>query len=383
MTGSGPRASTSMSPRTARSGSAPWSGSIPTGKAGSRSTVHSPCREAADRTNPASGTSLDRWKVFKLSMRRASRRQTDDGKPTGGPGQLNYRVFPDSPVRSFDTFVLDGVLTNAWNHSGQHSTGRIFRISTSPIFTTRWVATPRTGAMFMSISTGCTGACTICTSVPMTHGRRDVRRRKEEYDASNTARAGPSSITASAATPRPTSTPWCCRQPGGGRSGRTGEVRGALPDAGYRQLHHGSPRPLVCDELGLAGEELVCDPSLPRRAWRFHAWDAEHGDGVLECAERSRPERYGIHDKLKGNAEYRMHFADLVHRFFFNGGVLHVSPHRQYVPARMTQIDRAIVGESARWGDTRSGAPHTCGDWLVIQDKVLSTFIRAVARISF
>ncbi len=77
----------------------------------------------ADKTNPASGTSLDRWKVFKLSMRPRFKTHTDDGKPTGGPGQLNYRVFPDSPIDAFDTFVLDGVLTNAWNHSGQHMYG--------------------------------------------------------------------------------------------------------------------------------------------------------------------------------------------------------------------------------------------------------------------
>ena len=56
-------------------------------------------------------------------MRPRFKTHTDDGKPTGGPGQLNYRVFPDSPVGTFDTFVLDGVLTNAWNHAGQHQYG--------------------------------------------------------------------------------------------------------------------------------------------------------------------------------------------------------------------------------------------------------------------
>ena len=69
------------------------------------------------------GTSLKRWKVFKLSMRPRFKTNTDDGKPTGGPTTLNYRVFPDSPITTFDTFVLDEVMTNAWNHTGQHMYG--------------------------------------------------------------------------------------------------------------------------------------------------------------------------------------------------------------------------------------------------------------------
>ena len=60
----------------------------------------------------------------------------------------------------------------------------------------------------------------------------------------------------------------------------------------------------------------------PDGLWRFHTWDAEHSleywntdQNVLGLSVS------GIHDKLKANAEYRMRFADLVHRAFFNGGV--------------------------------------------------------------
>jgi hypothetical protein len=68
------------------------------------------------------GTSLDRWKVYKLSMRPRFKDSTDDGQPTYGPRKLDYKFFSDSPIEHFDTVVLDAVLNNAWNHSGQHTT---------------------------------------------------------------------------------------------------------------------------------------------------------------------------------------------------------------------------------------------------------------------
>ena len=43
----------------------------------------------------------------------------------------------------------------------------------------------------------------------------------------------------------------------------------------------------------------------------------------------------------------------------------------------MAQIDRTIVGESARWGDTRSSTPHTRQDWVaIIENNVLDPFIQ-------
>ena len=84
----------------------------------------------------------------------------------------------------------------------------------------------------------------------------------------------------------------------------------------------------------------------------------------------------GIHDKLKANPDYRMHFADVVHRHLFNGGTLTYPHTADMYRARMAQIDRAIVGESARWGDTRSASPHTREDWLTNQNNVLTRFIQ-------
>src|SRR6185436_18741061 len=42
---------------------------------------------------------------------------------------------------------------------------------------------------------------------------------------------------------------------------------------------------------------------------------------------------------------------------------------------RANEIDRAIVGESARWGDNRVDSdPYTRGDFLVVKNGVLNNF---------
>ncbi|GAF67865.1 unnamed protein product, partial [marine sediment metagenome] len=64
------------------------------------------------------GTSLNRWKTDKLSMRPRFKAYTDDGTPTGGPTKLNYQLFRDSPTEHFDTIVLDAVLNHSWLHPG-------------------------------------------------------------------------------------------------------------------------------------------------------------------------------------------------------------------------------------------------------------------------
>ncbi|MCH8046992.1 MAG: lamin tail domain-containing protein, partial [Planctomycetes bacterium] len=74
-----------------------------------------------------------------------------------------------------------------------------------------------------------------------------------------------------------------------------------------------------------------------------------------------------FHHALRSNAEYRLLFADQLHRALFSSGALYVDPdHSQWDPehpernvpaARFVEIaesiDQALIAESARWGDVR------------------------------
>ena len=83
-----------------------------------------------------------------------------------------------------------------------------------------------------------------------------------------------------------------------------------------------------------------------------------------------------IFKRLLNNAEFRILFADQVHRHFFNDGIFYVDQaNPKYDPAfpernpaahmlmqMLQNIDTAIVCESARWGDVgpgRENTPHT------------------------
>ncbi|MDB6152862.1 MAG: hypothetical protein JWL90_1315 [Chthoniobacteraceae bacterium] len=54
---------------------------------------------------------------------------------------------------------------------------------------------------------------------------------------------------------------------------------------------------------------------------------------------------------MRHNAEFRLRVADRIQKHFFNGGALSTEASTARWQALMDQLDRAIVAESARWGD--------------------------------
>ena len=83
-----------------------------------------------------------------------------------------------------------------------------------------------------------------------------------------------------------------------------------------------------------------------------------------------------LHHKLSENAEYRQRFADRVFLHFFNNGVFTPENAEDRFLSRAKEIDLAIIGESARWGDAkRGGNPYTRNqDWLPEIEKMQSEF---------
>jgi hypothetical protein len=107
----------------------------------------------------------------------------------------------------------------------------------------------------------------------------------------------------------------------------------------------------------------------PGAGYMFFSWDAER---ILEGIANNRT---GVADtnspaflysQLRANAEFRLHFADRVHRHFFHGGALTPEAAVARWQARADEIDRAVVAESARWGDYRRDVhPWSEGPYLV------------------
>ncbi len=73
--------------------------------------------------------------------------------------------------------------------------------------------------------------------------------------------------------------------------------------------------------------------------------------------------------------EFKTLFADRVYKHFYNDGVLTPATALALLNARAAEIDRAVVGESARWGDSKVSTPFKRPTWVAAMDDVRNTFI--------
>ncbi len=118
---------------------------------------------------------------------------------------------------------------------------------------------------------------------------------------------------------------------------------------------------------------------------RFFSWDAEFSLwtdlGYLQSNDRGwanplfvngwsrrRSPLITLWNALENNRDFRMLFADRVYHHCFGDGALTDSAMRARFKRLMTRLDKAIVAESARWGDAAWGQeddPRTREDnWL-------------------
>ncbi|MDG2122386.1 MAG: lamin tail domain-containing protein, partial [Verrucomicrobiales bacterium] len=108
----------------------------------------------------------------------------------------------------------------------------------------------------------------------------------------------------------------------------------------------------------------------PDGKWRFHSWDAEHvlkgvSDDATGRNDSNSPTgwQHLLMRSNGGSLKYRTLFGDLVRKEFFHGGVFDPEVAEARYMDRINMIQRAIRGESARWGDNRRRTdPYTKAD---------------------
>ena len=90
--------------------------------------------------------------------------------------------------------------------------------------------------------------------------------------------------------------------------------------------------------------------------WYFHSWDAEgmFGRGLEENRVSATGGALGgLYGDLRQIEEFQVRYADRIQKHFFNGGLLTPEVNIERLNRLAAPIDRAVVGESARWGDGR------------------------------
>lgn len=95
-----------------------------------------------------------------------------------------------------------------------------------------------------------------------------------------------------------------------------------------------------------------------KNGFRFFLWDSE--TSMLDINENITSKVDGepttIWNKLSENKEFRLKVADHLQEHFFNNGALTVNQTTDRYEKLTQEIDLAIIGESARWGDYRRDA---------------------------
>ncbi|MEX2185715.1 MAG: lamin tail domain-containing protein [Pirellulales bacterium] len=119
--------------------------------------------------------------------------------------------------------------------------------------------------------------------------------------------------------------------------------------------------------------------NAPGYKWTSFVWDVEwnfqevgYNATGINTSYRS-PTR--IHTRLMANPEYKIRFADRAYQHLYNDGNLTPAQVAARWMVRAAEIDRAVVGESARWGDARREPPYTRDvEWIGEQNRLLTQY---------
>ena len=318
------------------------------------------------------GTSPDRWKSDKLSMRLKFNREY-------GSGDLEFPVFGDDAAWSFDTLVLDHQLNNVWHYGGgSEPTGQQTRAQyvrdclASDIQNAMGGYASHDTYVFLYING-------ILWGISRLHERPDdnfaasyMGGDNEDYDImkhnQSTAVSGTTDsyrqLLAAAAKDLSVAANY--------------EVlKGMLDIDNFIDYMLGN---FYGGNLDWAHQNWYASRNRvePNGRWRFHSWDAEkyfHAlrDDVTSLNNAGGPT--AIHQQLVDNPEYVQLFADHVQRHMFNGGVLTPESMTAMYQKRLDEIDDAIRIESARWGDNQRAQPYTRGnEYVTERDRLLNDY---------
>lgn len=299
-----------------------------------------------------------------------------------GPGRLKVKLFPDSHVRIFDGFVLRADLHNSWLHihrsqrvRGQNTRDQWSRDSQLAL----GHLSPHGYFVHLYINGLYWGLYNLHERPEADFHETYFGGTEEDYDVLNSGEAID-----------------------GDR--RAWEDMMDLAEGGLRSNSRYREIQEILDVTNLA-DYMIFNIYAGMSDWPYHNWYAgrRREPGALfrfyvwdgeRCLEHLDDDRTDVdaedspgrlYRRLRENAEFRLLFADRVHSHLFNGGALTPEAVLRRWMARATEINEAVVAESARWGDYRrdvhtyESGPYdlyTRDDhWLAQQDRIVKEIV--------
>jgi len=351
------------------------------------------------------GSSPNRWKMDKLSLRLKFKEFSDQlGLSTGGPRKLRYKFFPDSEVESFDTLVLDARMNMTWAYGGSSS---VNVTCYSNDLQNPWAQytrdqfpgdlqnamggyAPHGRPVHLYINGVYWGMYLVHERPDATFASSYFGGEKEDYDVlkhNSSTVVGMDDDPAGAAI---------ARSNYASLTSAANQLAGSPTQSNYENVLAWLDPDCFIDYMLVnffigntdwAHQNWYASRNRvdPAGRWRYHNWDPEH---CLKCVtddvtykDNGDGSPTDLHQDLCSADEYRIRFADRVHKHFFNGGVLTLEGVQDLYMQRLLRVDRAVVGESARWGDNRNVSPYTRGyHWLNEKDRLMDDYFVQRAR---
>ncbi|MBN2474517.1 MAG: lamin tail domain-containing protein [Pirellulales bacterium] len=321
------------------------------------------------------GMNLTRKKTFRLLF-----------KSDYGPSKLEFPMFgDDGATTSFDTLILRAGANDAWNNWGTGNTQYIVDEFMRRTQLALGEPAPHGTFVHLYLNGLYWGLYNPVERPESSFSATYFGGEKEEWDALNSAEPVGESNT----------TTW---------NAMLNQIRAGVADMeSYQRLQGSNPdgtnNPAYDDLLdvdnyiaymfsnfwGGTGDwphhnwYAACRRPPNASGFKSFNWDSEGAivvwsnlDANTTGVDNSIAEPYAA---LRQNPEFRMRFADLVHKYMFNGGPGTVEASLARYQTLADEVELAIISESARWGDQASATPYTQTHWATTRDYVLNTYM--------
>lgn len=279
-----------------------------------------------------------------------------------GPGRLDYALFPDSPVTSFNTLVLRADFNGSWlhwNNTQRDKAGKVRDAWTKETFRAMTGTASHSRPFHLYLNGLYWGVYDFGERIDAEFAASYFGGAADEWDAiaSKPTEAIDGNLTAYNAMVN---------------LGRKADM---TQPTNYLALQQRLDLPVFLDYMilnfygantdwGYDGNWNALCRRAPGEKFKYTAWDGElmlffTNDNRVSAdlgglglgGNQGLPS--GLHTNLIRSAQYRLDFADRVQRHCFDEGALTPASASERWMQRAREVAPAMLAESARWGDYR------------------------------
>jgi CotH kinase protein/Chitobiase/beta-hexosaminidase C-terminal domain len=287
-----------------------------------------------------------------------------------GAGKLRYALFPDSPVKKFDTLVLRADYNNSWVHWDGAARLRAQRTRDAWMKDSHramgWVAA-HNRYVHLFLHGLYWGIYDFTERPDANFAAAYLGGTREDYDVVNEFQAKDGTLD---------------------QFNLMHSLTGLAHEKPYQKLQEVLDVTNFIDYVLLnyyAGNQdwgeqknwYAIHRRQPDARFQYFVWDGEQLLHGVRDNTVSNPEvmPFRMMEELKGNAEFREAFAARVKKHLFGDGALTPAACADRWRQRAKEVDLAIIAESARWGYYRRNPPFTRDqDWAAEQQRLLKEY---------